>query len=163
MHYIIDGYNLLFKTGEKIHPLQNSRQNIIDILGDLAENLKFHLSIVFDSSIEESSLFPSSYQKSGLEVIYSPRGSSADDYIVELLTVTKTVKNTTVITSDRELSMKCKQEGAKTLKIEDFFDLLIKRQRALKNKTKEHKPEYQETESNFNRLLKIFENRFNSE
>ncbi|MEM8728191.1 MAG: hypothetical protein AAGE99_05805, partial [Chlamydiota bacterium] len=72
-------------------------------------------------------------------------------YLLELLEWDS--KNTTLVTSDKELSKKSFFLGAKTLSIEKFMNFILKKQR--KGSLKE-KPTMRESKANFERLHKAF-------
>jgi len=123
MHYIIDGYNLLFRKTDGEN-LQKLRQALIEELVDKASLLKIQITVVFDSKTEyelqKGYLGP-------LEVVYTKSGLSADDYILEELSHNADVKQCLVITSDKPLARQCRQQGAKTMTV-DAFVASLKRQ-----------------------------------
>ena len=163
MDYWIDGYNLLFKLNSYTKSLEQSREGLIN-------ELKLHLiksnlraKIIFDSNEENSSDFPSVKSKTPLEILFSPKGMSADDYIIEMLHATKSAKNTTVVTNDTHLAFSCKNTQAWTMSIDDFFKFVFKeeRERNMSNYEflKESGEEMVESEENIQMFIKIFEER----
>jgi len=152
MHYIIDGYNLIFSLTESKDSLQVLREKTVHSLKILFAKRKISGTLVFDGAHrrdEESGL---SYP-SPLTVAYAPKGQSADDYIVELLEISKNPKQCTVITNDKGLSRHAKSHRAHVLSNQDFISWLKK------PKKKQGNVEPVETKRNIDRLLKIFEER----
>lgn len=112
-------------------------------------------TLVFDGAHnrdEESGL---SYP-SPLTVAYAPKGQSADEYIVEYIHLNKNPKQIIVITNDRGLRRHAIAGGAKVIHNKEFIQNLSKK------KTIE-KFEPKETQTNIDRLLKIFEEKLKNE
>lgn len=154
MFYLIDGYNLIFSAIESRESLQALRQKVIRSLQKQFARKKIDGILVFDGAHrreEESGL---SYP-SPLIVAYAPKGQSADAYMVEYLETCKNPKQVTVVTNDKGLGRHARSYGAKVQANEDFLTWLGKR------KKKEGKTSPRDTEANIDRLLKIFEERFN--
>ena len=107
--------------------------------------------MVFDSHYQNSEDFASKRTLSNIEVSFSPKNLSADQYLLELLEWDS--KNTTLVTSDRELSKKGSFLGAKILSIEKFVNFILKKQ---KKGTPRGKPNMRESRANFERLHKAF-------
>ncbi len=119
-----------------------------------SEFRKMHLHgiIVFDGahrSEEESGL---SYP-SPMELAFTPKGQSADEYILEKVEAFKNRKNATVITNDLGLKRQASAFGAKTMSNDAFLEWLLKRSTKKKVKRLPTKDSPQEIE----RLTKIFE------
>ena len=155
MFYYIDGYNLIFSLVDSKHPLSHQRKGIIRILQNEFALLHLKGMIVFDGSHrreEESGL---SYA-SPLDVAYTPRGQTADEYIIEKLEWEKRPNLITVISNDRGLLRHVQSLGAKTQSNETFIRTLRKKKPKIKEKPFIPK----ETQKNIDRLLKIFEDRF---
>lgn len=144
MHYFIDGYNLLFRLSEETKTLEEARKKIIDYLVDS----KFSLTLVFDGKRND---LPDRMHKGELEIVYTSKGQSADNYILEELSFVKNPKNYTIVTSDKKLASLCCQMGAYSQTIDSFLALLQK-SRTIPTREKPFK----ETDREFNRLLKIF-------
>ena len=160
MRYLIDGYNLFFKIQENILPLPIKRGNFIKDLDSEIKDLHLNATAVFDSNQKNAHTSPSSKKLEALEVVFSPKHLSADAYILELLTWNS--KNTTLVTSDRELGIQASYLGVKTQTIEDFIDFLLKR-RLKKTPGEDVKLELRESDANLKRLLDIFEKRLNED
>lgn len=151
MRYLIDGYNLFFKLQEELLPLEEKREAFIRLLDEVVGELKLQTLIIFDSHYHNSKHFASKRKLINIEVSFSPKNLSADEYLLELLEWDS--KNTTLVSSDRELSKKGFFLGAKILSIEGFVNFILKKQK--KNSPK-GKPTMQESKANFDRLHEAF-------
>lgn len=150
--YLIDGYNLFFKLQEDILPLEEKREEFIFLLDKEAEDLQLQISIVFDSHQKNAQDFGSKKLLKNLEVIFSPKNLSADEYLLEFLEWN--AKNITLVTSDVGLTKKACYLGAKTESIEKFIAFILRRR---KKKKQKGKPELKDTDANLKRYLKEFE------
>src|SRR5690606_12624787 len=132
------------------------RNKVIHALQKEFSKLNLSGTLVFDGAHrrgEESGL---SYP-SPLIVAYSPKGQSADEYIIELIDIAKKPKELTVVTNDRGLILHAKSHGAKIVSNKDFVHWI--RGKAKKKLKKEVEPV--DTKENIDRLMKIFEERLN--
>lgn len=96
-----------------------------------------------------------------LEIIYTSKSQSADEYILSALAEKLNCSKEVVITSDNQLALCCKMLNAQTLTIEAFLSSLTSKHRKKKKKTAtvELQKSFQDTKGNISRLLKIFEER----
>jgi predicted RNA-binding protein with PIN domain len=154
VYYFLDGYNLLFSCLENEKTLRTQRQNLIRWIQRSFASLNLSGTLVFDGAHrrEEESGF--SYP-SPLEVVYTPKGQSADSFIVEQLGSLKSCKCVTVITNDTGLRRHAQSAGAKTQSNEAFLQWLLKKERKNTKKPKALK----ETDFQIQRLTEIFEER----
>lgn len=152
MSFLIDGYNFLFRLRSKKGTLERQREHFIQTLNQALSFFQRPVQIVFDSS-EQFHHYAQKAKLDHLEIIYAPKGKTADGYIIELIELCKNRKIVTVVTSDSGLTKQCQHLGATTESIEDFLKKLGK-----KKKQKE-KPNYTESEKEIERLLRIFEDR----
>jgi predicted RNA-binding protein with PIN domain len=154
VYYFIDGYNLLFTTTDSVKNLQIQRQTLVAWVQREFAKLRLSGSVVFDGAHrrgEESGL---SYP-SPLEVAYTPKGQSADEYIIEQLSIQKNCKISVVITNDMGLRRHAQAMGARTQSNESFLQWLAKKGKKKGTKGKVIK----ETAQQIDRLMKIFEER----
>lgn len=152
MIYLVDGYNLIFSLVQSKDSLQVMRQKVTHYLQKKFAAKKISGTLVFDGAHrrdEESGL---SYS-SPLVIAYAPKGQSADEYIVEQIHISERPKQITVVTNDRGLTRHAKAAGAKVMENDTFVHFLKK-----KKPTQELK-EIKETQSNLEKLEKIFEER----
>lgn len=159
MHYFIDGYNLLFRILGNPRPLQRSRQHVIASINEKVSLLKLNATLVFDGASEEHAQ-NSRGHFDVLEIIYTSKAQSADDYILEEIQQSSTPSQETIVTSDRELALRCKNLGAKIKSIESFLEWIEKKCKKDKAaKRPSPKKGFKESDFHFTRLLKIFEKR----
>lgn len=118
MHYLIDGYNLLFRRLESRQSIQNQRQNLINALQKIAHTLNLSATVVFDSTYQEYEGSRSHIQT--LEVVFTDQGQTADDYIVDEVRRHSNPRQLIVVTSDNKLAWRSRQLGAKTESVEEF-------------------------------------------
>lgn len=152
MRYLIDGYNLFFQLQEIILPLEKKREEFIALVDRELGNSGLQAVMVFDSHQENSSDFASQKHYKHLEVVFSPKGLSADRYLLELLEWN--ARNTTLVTSDQSLCKKGKQLGAKILTVKGFVSYIWKRTR---KKQTDEKPSQPESKAMMRRYLEAFE------
>ncbi|MBI3211193.1 MAG: NYN domain-containing protein [Simkania negevensis] len=152
MDYIIDGYNLFFNIAKEIDPLEENREEFIKTLNDEIQKRSLSVLIVFDSSYGKAYSFPPKKILSALEVVFSPRDLSADQYILEWISFQESPKQITLITSDKKLSQKASYMGVKLQTIKEFLYFLARKERKNSSEKKEEK----ETKEEKERLLKAF-------
>lgn len=159
MHYLIDGYNFLFRIlSLKKKSLEKSRESLIEILSAELKDLKGDISLIFDSAQQILDV-PQTTILEHLQIVYAPKGLSADQYILELVEQCCNPKTIKVVTSDGDLARQCRYLRAPTLTIEEFIIFILKK----KKKKVETKPSYSPPKWELERLLKIFEHRFKAD
>ncbi len=160
MHYYIDGYNLLFQVAERNLSFSENRYAIIEQLENFFSLHNISATLVFDSRFDLSNAFPSISDLGHLEIIYSPKGLSADDYLIEKLQILNNPTSVTVVTSDRYLRKELKAIGCSLMKIDEFLKWTLK-----KEKQKRHRSSFEkniaDSDHDFKRLLNIFEKKLN--
>lgn len=153
MSFLIDGYNFLFRIeGLKKGSLEKKREQFIAILDRELICFKLPVYIIFDSS-QQMSPYAQCAHCEHLDVLYAPKGKTADEYILELIEISRTPKILTVVTSDAGLARQSQALGAKTISIDDFVILIVKKIK----KSSCQAPSYKETPSEMERLLRAFE------
>lgn len=154
MFYYIDGYNLIFSLTDTKKPLIHQRKTIVHFLQK--RFVKLHLTglVVFDGSHRRSEESGLSYA-SPLEIAYTPKGQTADEYILEKLEWNQQQIPSTVISNDRSLCSQARQLGAKTQSNDAFIHYLEKKKARKREKSCEAKDSPRQIE----RLLKIFESK----
>ena len=191
MHYIIDGYNYLFRSWRAEEGLKEQRQLFLSDLNSKVKILDLHATIVFDAQYA-STEFSKSYFDS-LEIIFTAQRETADEWILKELKKIENPQEYSVITSDRGLATQLKRLYVNTQSSESFIEELnrryknkIKRQEFPKETRKEkeakiieklkakynEKPKEDKVEKvifnvtssqSFNYYLEIFEKRFQIE
>lgn len=140
MHYYIDGYNLLFRSHSgnvDANDFRSCRESLIDILNAKIAGLKLHVTVVFDSQYIPGEGSRSHFKH--LEILYTPSGMTADDFILRELQFCPAPERKIVITSDKLLAAKARHCNARTESIDEFLGWLNKRH---KNKLKPGKPKH---------------------
>src|SRR4051794_8621543 len=77
MHYLIDGYNILFRLLHGSDDLQSQRQAFIYDLNKKISLINLDVSIVFDSTFQIGGRSRTHYD--ALEILYSAEGETADE------------------------------------------------------------------------------------
>lgn len=136
MHYLIDGYNLLFRTIYKdvSKGLAAQREQVILDLNEKASALEIDVTVIFDSAYRFGEFTRSHFKH--LEIIYSGEGQSADDYILDAIKDCPKPFLETVVTSDKKLAEQVRRRSAKTESVEKFLEWVCRR---YKNKRKPQK------------------------
>jgi predicted RNA-binding protein with PIN domain len=122
--------------------LQSARKALIDFLQKKFVERGLSGTLVFDGK-EISHAYPSP-----LTVVFAEK--SADAYIIERLELSKMRKQIVVVTNDLGLTRHVKSLGAKRQSNEDFLAYLQK-------KKKRTPKDPVESKQNFDRLLRLFE------
>ena len=152
--YLIDGYNFLFRLeGTKKKPFETKRNSFIHLLNETLASFKSPVMVIFDSS-EQTLTYAQHQALEHLEVVYAPKGKTADNYIIELVETSRNPKNIVVVSSDNGLCRQCQHIGCKTIKVEEFLMSFNK-----KRKKEKTKPDYKQLPSEMQRLLEEFEKR----
>jgi len=125
MHYLVDGYNLLFKCSwnHLSTNLEQARSTLIQELDKHASVLNLHLTLVFDAPMQSDELKRGHFNS--LEIIFTAKGQTADDYLHDF--VAHSQKKVVVVTSDKTLARKVKALGAFVESVPDFLIHLRKK------------------------------------
>lgn len=159
MHYLIDGYNFLFACIDSKKELRSQRQTVISSLQEKFAMLELEGTIVFDGSQQSGEQSGLSY-KSPLIIAYSFAGETADQYIIEKIEGFSRPSELTLVTNDKLLSSTARNRKAHVMDIKTFLRFLEKK------RERQHNPDQKLTEEakwDFDRLLKIFEERDSKE
>jgi predicted RNA-binding protein with PIN domain len=126
MHYLIDGYNFLFWQKElwplfSRSSLRQEREHLIEKLIDRTRHTGFSCRLVFDAHHTADDL--AFLRQTPLDIIYTPKGMTADEYILECLYSPGVRKSLCVVTQDKGLRRKVMDEGIKVI---DFAAFIVK-------------------------------------
>ncbi|MBN2479749.1 MAG: NYN domain-containing protein [Parachlamydiales bacterium] len=155
MKYYIDGYNLLFQLFHCDKKLEIQRNLVIDFLKESCLHLDLNIEVVFDGHKSESPM-PNRDYFDHLDVIYTPKNQTADDYILEQIFLSKTPSKITVISSDKHLTKTAKSMNSSAMSLTGFLNWLKNQEKkALQKKVFDE--EFSDTSKNIKRLKKIFE------
>ena len=123
MKVLIDGYNLMNKVKVKGDSLEEKREKFISLISEFCSVNKTGVTIVFDGAGQES--YHRGYEKRGkIKLVFSARGETADDIIMETVGKKKSAKNYLVITSDRKIKDFADSRGASLQSAEEFSQYL---------------------------------------
>jgi predicted RNA-binding protein with PIN domain len=156
--YIIDGYNLLFNWSDEAQSLEIRRTHLVGWIQQVFQKINQCGMIVFDGAHRRDEEYGLSYE-SPMEIVYTPKGQTADQYIVEYAELINNKKSITVVTNDQSLKRHVSALGVKTMGNQAFLHWIIKR----KNKKTGKKTVIRETSYQVERLLKIFEERLKAD
>lgn len=127
MHYLIDGYNLLFRILDKGEEVQKAREQMIEQISKKVNFSELKTTLIFDSKYQAG---PSSCSFDGfLEILYTNEGETADDWIIKEAKRLPLKSQETVVTSDKRLASQVRIKGVPTLSCEEFMAYLNKRVR----------------------------------
>lgn len=157
MQYLVDAYNLLFRSGKKKGSLEKERQSLIQQLNEVISQLHIHVTLVFDGAGERISL-PTRGHFDAIEIIYTTKGQTADEYISDEIYHAKKPSQRTIVTNDRELAARCRNFRAKTMSLDEFLQLLLKKKKKKKPSKTLHS--FRDSNPEIERLLKIFEKKW---
>ncbi|GAH75896.1 unnamed protein product [marine sediment metagenome] len=156
-HYIIDGYNALFKIKPLLKKSYQTRDGFIQYIMVTKPfgSIKNRVSIVFDGSKDvindKRRPFPP------IDVIFS-KNETADDTIVRMVKKERKQGEIIVVTDDREVKEKVKLLGCSTLSILEFFkNLTEKKERTDKDKPDPRSKEGKKITEELKRIWKVDE------
>lgn len=125
MHYVVDGYNLLFRFYSGLNLLEQQRDQVIADLHVMVTALHINLTLVFDSAGTPD--LSSRHYLGTLEIIYTDFGESADTLIINTLWRCEKRQCEIIVTSDKRLAEHSRRLGAKTMSVEHFHSWLLAR------------------------------------
>lgn len=156
MHYLVDAYNLLFRTLKKRGSLEKSRRQMIEELNDAVSQLNMQVTLVFDGA-EDRLAHSSRGHFDAIELVFTTKDKTADAYISDEVMRAASPSQITVVTNDRELATRCRAHRAKTMPI-DAFTAFVAKKKAKKKKSSLSSPKaFGASNSEIARLLLIFE------
>ncbi len=135
-HFIIDGYNALFKIRSLLRKPYQTREGFIQYISVSKPfgSIRNRVSVVFDGTLGVVSYQKKSY--SPINVIFT-KNESADDLIIRMVKAEKNSGEIIVVTDDREVREKTQLLGCSILSVLQFFKDLTKK----KETEEKEKPE----------------------
>ena len=120
---LVDGYSVVHSwlklqklAGRK---LDQRREVLVQILRQYADHQRCRLTVVFDGYAAKHS--PGVEEAGhGIEVLFSPRGKTADDVIERMVGQAGHREQILVVSSDRMVRQTCETQGAHTTSAEVF-------------------------------------------
>jgi predicted RNA-binding protein with PIN domain len=138
---LIDGYNLIRNfpplARTELQDFSRGREMLLHWLAAYRRGHPGTITVVFDGAGGGAYQVERDIFK-GIQVIYSPRGQTADDIIKGLIAFRSA--NTLVVSSDRELAEFCRGQGAGTIGAREFADRIQKRLEAVPEAEEEDAP-----------------------
>lgn len=119
MPFLIDGHNLLFRSGWRAEGEQKARTALIALLGRNASRKERRYAVVFDGRQE----YPTRSKVGGVEVIYSSAGQDADSIIEEM--VQQQPHYYVLVTSDHALVERLRKDVQRIETPREFLHRLV--------------------------------------
>lgn len=135
MIYYLDGYNYLFTRGKKEDPLHTSREEVLDEFSERTKDLNF--IVVFDAHHNPHEISRTYYKN--LEVVYTSQEQTADEYILERVSLAKVPYNITVISNDKKLLNAATELKARIFSFEKFLKKISRTKRDFNDKSNSKK------------------------
>ena len=116
-HLIIDGYNLLGRTGGLSDHIESARESLLQVLAAYRHRKNHAITVVFDGW-QQGQPTERREHRAGVQVIYSKRGERADQVIQRL--AREYGADCAVVSSDHEVARSAKVSGAFILGAQEF-------------------------------------------
>lgn len=155
MHFLIDGYNLLFFHLTPDESLKKTREEFVLLLDKKLQTLNIKATIIFDGFNQIGKRAEYQHFES-VTVVFSPKGQNADEYILEQLSGAKKPNEITVITADNHLAQQARNLGAKSQSPKSFLKQIAKKHLE-KETAAQNQKEQEDSKANIERLLSLFE------
>jgi len=158
-HYIIDGYNVIYRV-EKFRSalssgLEQARSDLVSLIRSYRSGKKVKVTVVFDGD-EIGYVETSPHPVQWLQVIYSKFPEKADPVIKRLIQKAQNKRTIVLVSADNDLVQFGRQLNAQVLSPDEFY------QRATKHPNQdqvEQKFDSGISEEEANEWLKLFEER----
>jgi uncharacterized protein len=116
-HLIIDGYNLLGRTGSLSGHIESERERLLQALAAYRHRKHHAVTVVFDGW-QQGQAMEGREHRTGVQVIYSKRGERADQVIQRL--AREYGAECAVVSSDQEVVRSARVSGAFVLGAQEF-------------------------------------------
>ena len=121
VHVVVDGYNLIRRSGslsgEEELSLEHGREALIEKLRQYKRIKRHRITVVFDGA-DKVTLAEEKTQQKGIKIIYSRQGRTADSVIRKICR--DQGENVVVVTSDGELASYAELCGSVAMASEEF-------------------------------------------
>lgn len=125
MHYLIDGYNLLFRQEREGRNLETKRETLVRSIASSFNHLRIKGTIVFDAPHQTGAAVLS--WMGLLRIVYTDWQETADSWILSYLRHSQDANRFTLVTADRDLAFQARQLRAKTISTSNFLLLIDKK------------------------------------
>ena len=124
MKLIIDAYNLLYRVDTKKSSLEAKREELISLIEEFMTVNKADVTLVFDGRNQESNT--RGHDKRGpLKIIFSARGETADEIIMEMIQKrTGKAKEYVIVSSDNMIKNFALENHMNAMTSDEFIDYL---------------------------------------
>ena len=121
MHVVIDGYNLIRRSGtlraEEELSLEHGREALVEKLRQYKRVKRHRITVVFDGA-DKMTLGEEKTQQKGIKIVYSRQGKTADSVIRRICR--DQGENVVVVTADGELASYAESCGSVVMASEEF-------------------------------------------
>ncbi|TQN32019.1 putative RNA-binding protein with PIN domain [Haloactinospora alba] len=124
VHLLVDGYNVT-KTGYPALPLADQRLRLVSSLEGITSQTKAEITCVFDGADVDPQPARSTARR--IRLLFSDPEETADDLIIRLVRGEPTGRPLAVVTSDHEIVLAVRREGARTVPSALFLRWLTER------------------------------------
>ncbi len=126
-HYIIDGYNFIHKIPRfkqlLDQSLQQAREVTLQFLQSYLTKRNIKITVIFDGD-SLATIHPPLPSSEKFKIIFSGPAEKADPRIQRFIRQQPNKKSLVLVSADLELVTFCKQQGAKTMAPESFYELI---------------------------------------
>jgi predicted RNA-binding protein with PIN domain len=129
MHYLIDGYNLLFAylgtppSRQFRKALERARLKLLELLRQGHESPPGELNVIFDASQAPPGM-PAEFDHHGIHVVFAVHDERADDLIEKLIRQASTPRNLTIVTDDNRIQRAAQRRHCPLRGCADYLDEL---------------------------------------
>lgn len=122
MPYLVDGTNVMALSVGWHRDKPAARKRLIREAARFVAATRAKVTLVFDGAPDEA--FPDGVTHRSVKISYARPGDDADTRIVELVRMSHAKRELIVVTSDRELASRVRQEGCRVMRSGEFRTLL---------------------------------------
>lgn len=137
-HYLIDAYNVIYKSSllrpVAKYDLERARDMLLDLVQCFCLTGDYEVTVVFDGREEEQTrqAAPLNGNAKGMHLIYSPHHTSADTVIERLIYQEHNRMNCIVVSNDQSLRSQCRGMGSLTMEADSFLNSVRQVERSAK-------------------------------
>src|SRR3990167_457584 len=129
MLIVVDGYNFIFTVPElekhvRVKHIEPMRDHIISLFSKYKEKKRCEVIIVFDGNYTEADL-PKKQTHSGITVIYSKNGISADTEIKNITSLCQNPKDVSIVTYDNDIKRHVKKCGCQIIEPKAMYKEIL--------------------------------------
>jgi predicted RNA-binding protein with PIN domain len=122
-HLLVDGFNLIRRDTQLSEAerknFYGAQELLVQRLAQYRRGTHHRVTLVFDGTASPNP-FRHRTEKSGIDVVFSARGETADDVIKEMIADAGPGQGMIVATADRDLASACRSHGATIIPPEEL-------------------------------------------